>query len=65
MPRIELCDRCYENDIERKSIGNVAILIKVSQKSKKYHKVGHLCGNCYLGFEDYITKIKGGMKNEL
>ena len=62
MPRIELCDRCYERDIERKSIGNVAVLIKVAQKAKKYHKIGHLCQNCYLGFEDVITNLEGKLK---
>jgi hypothetical protein len=62
MPRIELCDRCYESGIETKSIGNVAFLIKIAQKAKKYHKVGHLCSDCYLDFEDKITSIRGGKK---
>lgn len=61
MPRIEYCDRCWDNGIEKKSIGNVAVLIKVAQKAKKYHKVGHLCSNCYLAFEDTVTNIKGSM----
>ena len=62
MPRIELCDRCWDNSIERHSIGNVAILIKIAQKAVKYHKVGHLCKNCYLAFEDHVTSIKGGLE---
>ena len=57
MPRIELCDRCYEHSNERKSIGNVAVLIKVAQEAKKYHKIGHLCSNCYLAVEDVITSL--------
>jgi len=57
MPRIELCDRCYEHGNERESIGNVAVLIKVAQKAKKYHKIGHLCSNCYLAVEDVITSL--------
>ncbi len=62
MPRIELCDRCYDHGTERKSIGNVAILIKIAQKAVKYHKVGHLCKNCYLAFEDHVTSIEGGLE---
>ena len=36
MPRVEFCDRCWDNDLERKSIGNVSITIKVAQKAVKY-----------------------------
>ena len=50
MPRVEYCDRCWDHNLE------------ISQKAKKYHKVGHLCSNCYLAFEDTITNIKGGLK---
>ncbi len=62
MPRIELCDRCWDHGIERHSIGNVSVTIKVSQKAVKYHGVGHLCKNCYLAFEEHTTGIKGSLE---